>query len=261
MLLTEELIMPKDIAYKALAYEDRDNADELLRVLKECGMQDAYIEYDDITESHILYVNDADFSRAEDIVIDFHEELEDLEEENAAEDTDGNAAGEAGKTSGNEPSGQSPVYSAPEEKYSDNLSSAYTFLIFGILGIVALVLYDLGFIPVFTMAFASKVLFNVVMGALFIAFIVTGILSFRYSRTLKLEIDVNASKSKDIMEYLNSNLSREDIEGSCSDSEIPEEMLYYRRTDAIKKCIEDQFGSQPEDFLNQLCDEYYNKIF
>ncbi|MGN0408717.1 MAG: hypothetical protein ACI4EJ_10695 [Bacteroides sp.] len=249
--------MAKETAYEAVAYEnDSKNAEELLKVLKDCGMEDAYSEYDEISASHTLYVSNKDFSRAEDIVMTFYDDLDnaDSNSDKKENDTDGNETDCESVNS-------SSIYASSDDKYHDNLSSAYTFLVFGVIGIIFVILYDFGLIPVFSMTLSSKILFNIVMVILFVGFIVTGILSLKYSKKLKLQIDVYSAKSDDIAGYLADNLSREDIESSYDGTGLPEEMCYYRRIDAIRNCIVDKFGEQPEEFMNEMCDKYYNSIF
>ena len=69
------------------------------------------------------------------------------------------------------------VYHDNKSKAEDFKSSAYTLLIVGILGIVAIVLIELGIIP-FKMAAPGKYITYGVMGALFLIFIIMGISSF-----------------------------------------------------------------------------------
>lgn len=235
-------------SYEAVSYEaDTDTAHELLTVLKDCGMEDAYSQYDSISGSHVIYVSHTDYARANDIAVTFHNDLEDAGEKNGEDVT----------------AEEQPVllYSNSDEKYKDNLSSAYTFLIIGVVGLIALVLYDLGLIPVFKTTSASKILFNVVAAALFIGFIIAGIMSLRYSRKLKLAIDVDSAMLDKAVSYLEANLSKEAIENSYDSSDIPDEMKYYRRTDAIRQCISSEFADVSEELMNEICDKYYNSLF
>ena len=61
--------------------------------------------------------------------------------------------------------------------------------------------------------------------------------------------------------YLEANLSKEAIENSYDSSDIPDEMKYYRRTDAIKQCISSEFDDVSEELMNEICDRYYNSLF
>lgn len=239
-------------SYEAVSYEaDTDTAHELLTVLKDCGMEDAYSQYDGISGSHVIYVSHTDFARANDIVLTFHNDLEDAGDNSSGSSDDSSASDEQ------------PVllYSNSDEKYKDNLSSAYTFLIIGVAGLIALVLYDFGLIPVFRTTSASKILFNVVAAALFIGFIVAGIMSLRYSKKLKLAIDVDSAMLDKAVSYLEANLSKDAIESSYDSTDIPDEMKYYRRTDAIRQCLSAEFADISEELMNEICDKYYNTLF
>lgn len=250
--------MAKEPAYEAAAYEsNKDTAERLNRILKDCEITDSYIEYDKVSEAYIIYVNNRDFARANLIITEFYE---DEDNEAAPLDEDSPADTKSDADDGTDTAAAS-IYANSTDRYKDNLSSAYTFLIFGVIGIVVIVLYDLGMIPIFSMALPSKILFNVVMGVLFVGFIAAGAFSLRYSRRLKLKIDVLSAKSDEIMEYLKENLTKEEIENSYDGKDLPDEIRFCRRCDAIKKCITDKFGEQTEELLNDICDSYYESLF
>lgn len=86
-------------------------------------------------------------------------------------------------------------------------------------------------------------------------------MSLRYSRKLKLAIDVDSAMLDKAVSYLEANLSKEAIENSYNSSDIPDEMKYYRRTDAIKQCISSEFDDVSEELMNEICDRYYNSLF
>lgn len=249
--------MSKEPVYEAAAYEnDKDTAKKLVQILKDCEITDSYTEYDEISASYIIYVNNKNFSRADIIIKEFYEDREE-ESEDGANNSNTDSDADDGSGTGFQPA----IYANSTDRYKDNLSSAYTFFVFGTIGIIVLVLYDLGFIPVFSMALPSKILFNVVMGILFVGFIAAGAFSLKYSRRLKLQIDVWSAKTDDVMEYLNANLTKETIDASFDGEGMPDEIRCCKRIDAIKKCITDEFGEQPEEFINDICDSYYNSLF
>lgn len=228
------------MSFEAVAYEnDEKIAEALLSTLIESGLNDAYKEYDSIATCYNLYVASNDFPIAREIVHSFYENMQQSDDEEEA------------KTN---------IYENAEEKYKDNLSSAYTFLVCGAIGLILVILFDIGIIPVFTMTFPSKILFNFVSIGLFVIFIITGILSMHYSSKIKLDIDVNNSKIDEMLSYLRENLDLEDIESSYDKNNLPEEMYYFRRHEKISETIVKKFGEQPEDFLNMIVDTYLNEI-
>jgi hypothetical protein len=234
------------MAFEAVAYEnDKEQADKLLEIIKGAGINDAVMKYDGTSQCHRIYVPSRDFTLARDIVDSWHEE------QNGTPDY---GSDEAVDNTGDD------IYANTGDKYRDNLSSAWTFLICGIAGLAFLVVYDLGLIPVFSMATASKILFNVVMVLLFFGFLVIGVLSMRYSRKIKLDLDVNNSKNDEVMAYLRENLSLEQIDATYSKEELPQEMYYFRRYDAIREAVNEHFGQQNDEFLNAICESYLDEI-
>ena len=78
------------------------------------------------------------------------------------------------------------VYVSKETKKEDMRSTAYAFLSVGILGLLLLVLLWAGILTV-QLADYMKVMLTVVMGAMFLVFLVVGIQSLRQYQSLKTQ--------------------------------------------------------------------------
>ena len=85
------------------------------------------------------------------------------------------------------------VYRNSKELAGENKSSAYILLPVGTLGIIALVLIWFDVIPLYS-GLTSKIITSVVMGSLFVVFIVMGVLSLKNAKKL----DAEAAKEGDI---------------------------------------------------------------
>lgn len=246
------------MAYEPLTYEnDKERALKLEAALKNSGIEDTQIQFDTISSSYGIYVSTKEYAKAEEMVQSFYENEEDNESEINALQPD---TGKAKILSG----------ASTLDRYQDNLSTGYTFLVVGIAGILFLAAYDFGLIPFLSLAFASKIFFNIVAGALFIGFVLTGIFSLKYSSKIRLQIDVDDTKSTDIMEYLTKNVTAEQIDHMLAEeaqkeqrqeTDLPQEILYYKRTQQIQSFILKQYPETGEELLNHLSDAFYEKIF
>ena len=68
------------------------------------------------------------------------------------------------------------LYESSTDKYKDNLSSAITFFVCGGIGIILMILNDIGIIKIVTKDAPSFLFINIVLGLLFIGFIAIGVL-------------------------------------------------------------------------------------
>ena len=73
------------------------------------------------------------------------------------------------------------LYESSTDKYKDNLSSAITFFVCGGIGIILMILNDIGIIKIVTKDAPSFLFINIVLGLLFIGFIAIGVWSLKYS--------------------------------------------------------------------------------
>ena len=121
-------------------------------------------------------------------------------------------------------------YENSNEKYKDNLSSAITFLVCGIGGLIVVLLNDIGILKFFTYKGASGILTNVVLIGMFVAFIIIAAISFKAAKKAK------------------SNISTE-------------EKKYFSRSSYIKNEINKKYPDLNDDIVDSIADEYIEKIF
>ena len=108
-------------------------------------------------------------------------EFADSESENINENADDN------ETSGQKsPESATAAYVTKRTKYEDNKSSALTFLLIGGVGVVLVILHIAGVIN-FNLSTFSKLLTNIVMGAMFIIFLIVGAVSAKNCTRYKRE--------------------------------------------------------------------------
>ena len=115
------------------------------------------------------------------------------------------------------------LYESSTDKYKDNLSSAITFFVCGGIGIILMILNDIGIIKIVTRDAPSFLFINIVLGLLFIGFIAIGVWSLKYSNKIKAKAETEDKKAADVLNWLEDNITKEDIENSYT-GDIQEEI-------------------------------------
>lgn len=157
-----------------------------------------------------------------------------------------------------------PVYRAYQNsaaKAEDNRTSAYTLLFVGILGFVLVVLVFTGVISVFQNAETTRYFVCGVMGALFVLFIVFGVVSMRNSKILLIQAQSEDSLLSELAKWCEENLRAEQIDSGLFEEEISDEQKYFKRTEKMKSIINDKFLNLDQGLLEHFVDEYYQRLF
>ena len=154
------------------------------------------------------------------------------------------------------------AYQNSAQKAEDNKSSAYMLLIFGAFGLIAVILILMGVIPLYQNAVMTRYFVCGVMGALFLLFIISGIVSMKNFKMLSEKAASEDSLIEEITNWCTENLSAAQIdEGLFTSEEIPEEQKYFRRVDKMKQLIQAQFMNLEDAFLDNFIDDYYQNLF
>lgn len=147
-------------------------------------------------------------------------------------------------------------------KAQDNRSSAYTLLLVGGIGFIAVLLIFFNVTPLYPNGGITKYLVCGIMGAMFILFIVFGILSMHSSRVLFVKAKTEDSLLAEITRWCETNLNASDLDSELFGSEeMPEEQKYFIRADKMKALINDKFMNLDEAFVEHFVDEYYQRLF
>jgi len=164
---------------------------------------------------------------------------------------------------------KSGIYRNSAERAEDNKSSAWTLLTVGVIGIVALILVMAGIIPVHLYGISKYMVYGV-MFALFILFIVMGLVSLRNSKIFAKEAESESSLSDTMKEWCMTNIKPDELDavlfGEEEDEpvegeEISEEVKYFKRNEEIKRLISDKFMNLDEGFLEDFVDHIYEELF
>lgn len=153
------------------------------------------------------------------------------------------------------------VYQDKKAKAEDYKGSAYTLLIVGIIGIAALICMELGVLP-FQIAAPGKYITYLVMGALFLIFIIMGISSFKSSKKYASEAKSEDDLTEKIKTWARENINGDAIkEKAFFEQNTPEEMKYFKYFNVLKESIKQEFGNLNASYLESICEELYSEFF
>lgn len=160
------------------------------------------------------------------------------------------------------PIAPSALYENSETKAEDNKMSAYTLLFVGIAGMAVVVLGILGVLP-FHLTGTTKYMTYGIMSALFLLFIVMGMVSMKsyriFAKKAESENSIRSTMEKWCLETLHKD--ELDQELFSEDEDVAEEVKYFKRTGLLKERIAKQFMNLDQAFLDNFVDEIYEDIF
>lgn len=139
-------------------------------------------------------------------------------------------------------------------------SSAWALLIVGGGGCILVALGTSGIIP---LQLGNPYLFYGVMSAIFVLFLVMGLLSFKSARIFAEKAKADNTLMDTVEKWCLSNLKAEDIDDAVNASdEGDEEALFFGRVEYMKTRINSQFINLDQDLLDRFVDErLYDLIF
>lgn len=153
------------------------------------------------------------------------------------------------------------VYQDKRTKAEDFKSSAYTLFIVGVLGIVALVLMETGVLP-FRLAAPGKYITYVVMGGLFVIFIIMGISSFVSAKKYAQEAETEDDLTDGIKSWVRENITADKIRERVYFAEdTSEEERYFQYFEVLKDAIRQEFDGLNASYLEAVCEELYAELF
>lgn len=152
------------------------------------------------------------------------------------------------------------VYMNNEERAEENRTSACTLLMVGGVGFVIIILIFLDVINLH-MSVTNKYMVTGVMGALFILFLVMGIVSMKNSKILKVKASKENKLTMEIKKWCLDNISGNQVDESLNIVGQIKELQYFQRFDYMKKMIQNQFVNLDESYLERLIEEIYPEIF
>lgn len=158
---------------------------------------------------------------------------------------------------------KSGIYRNNAERAEDNKSSAWTLLSVGVIGIILLVLVMAGVIPLYFYGVTRFMVYGV-MFALFILFIVMGMVSLRNSRIFAKKAESDSTLSDTMKEWCLENLNAEVLDAELfggDAAQMASELKYFKRNEELKRMLSDKFMNLDEGFLEDFVDHIYEEVF
>ena len=158
---------------------------------------------------------------------------------------------------------KSKVYRSSAQRAEECLSSAWTLVIVGGVGLVVMILIITGILPLH-LASNIKYLSYGVMTLLFAVFLIYGIKSFQTAKNLSLEADIEEHLQSDVKEWFLESFHSEEIDEdsfSGNEEEMDDMDKYYKRIDNIKEKICSKYSDLEESFLDKIADDLYHEFF
>lgn len=153
------------------------------------------------------------------------------------------------------------VYQDKKSKAEDFKSSGYTLIFVGILGLVALVLLELGVFP-FSLSAPGKYITYLVMGTMFLIFVIMGFSSFKSFKKYAKEAETEDDLTSRIKAWTLENVTKESIvKKAALPVDMPDEVKYFRYFELLKGAIKREFGDVNVAYLESLTEELYGEIF
>lgn len=161
------------------------------------------------------------------------------------------------------------LYVDANTKLEDARSTASAFTIVGVIGIIALILLDTGALPI-QLATPSQVMVNVVMGVLFLIFLMVGIRSMFSIRKLTESVDEEQNREQEILSWFRDSYrsvsqatnpipkTANDTESS-GDSEQSE--LYFSRYEQMSSHLLTQYPDLQEEYVDHLVELLYEEFY
>lgn len=255
--LTEQLEQKYD--FESVVYIEKESGERLLELFHYSGIKEAVLVYHTESSNYEIQVDKKNYRKATDLLHIFTENEEDTNKKasNLFIDDD------SGKSILSDNDSSNPVtasYEKKEEKYKDNLSSAYTFLICGVLGLLIVFLDFFGAIKLLSSTGSAKIVLSIVMGLFFMFFIIISIKSFLYSSKLKRMAKEENEFINELFKWLDETITIESIDASFDDS-LAEVEKYFSRVAYIQDKIKSHTEDIDENFLSSMAEDYYNKLY
>lgn len=151
------------------------------------------------------------------------------------------------------------AYVSKKAKAEDMKSTAYTFTLIGALGIVCLILFATGVLPVQTAEY-MKLMICIVMGTMFFVFLVVGIRSFGQLKSMTSAADSEEDLLNEVLKWFKSTYNACDIDENL-DTTQPEELLYFARYEKMRQLLSEQYSDIDDSLSDHMIETLYAELF
>lgn len=249
-----ELIRDETEKKVAVVFGEEAEITELADFLRYSHIEDVEVRLDATDNVYEIFVPEKESKHAAKLAFVYKQEkAKEMFAQAIEEQVEDEKAGKA-------KSGKLSVYQDSATKAEENKSSAYTLLFVGILGMIVILLGLAGVLPIH-LGGTSKYLTYGIMSALFLLFIVMGVLSMKSYRIFAKKAESENSLKDTIEKWCKENLDASAIDEGLFEEDCSDEEKYFKRTQVMKEKIKKQFLNLDDAFLDDLVDGIYSVIF
>lgn len=266
----ETLVSEEELTdFTSVLFGEQEEMEKLKDFLTYNGIEKSKITFDETEQVYELFVDAKEEKQAKTIARVFLEQQEKERKENAAEEEaavdeflmpeeeEKMNSGELLKAA----SAQGGLtYMNSGAKAEENRSSAWVLLVVGVLGMLVMVLGITGVLP---LNIGNAYMFYGVMSAVFILFIVMGVVSMRNAKIFEKKAESENSLVDTLVKWSGENLTAEKVDAQIENAaDTPAEALYYKRFEVIRSQMNHQFMNLDQQMLENLIDtKIYEQIF
>lgn len=145
-----------------------------------------------------------------------------------------------------------------EEQYGEHSSAVGTLIVIGVLGIIVLILNEINLLNL-PFSGSSKYIVDIVMGTLFVFFIVGGISSLKKAKLLKPQIQLEKENIDLVINYLKECAKNDEFK--IINNELSEEEKSLFISQKAVALVQTKFPDLPDGFAYYVTDRYYQEIF
>lgn len=250
-----ELIPDEAEKKVAVVFGEQAEIEELAGFLRYSHIEDVEVRLDATDNVYEIFVPEKECKQAAKLALVYKQEkAKEMFARSMEQPVDENT--KDGKKKADKPS----VYQNSAAKAEENKSSAYTLLFVGVLGMIVIVLGLAGVLPIH-LGGNSKYLTYGIMSALFLLFIVMGVLSMKSYRIFAKKAESENSLKVTIEKWCREKLDATTIDDGLFEEEVSGEEKYFKRIQVMKEKIGKQFLNLDDAFLEDLVDGIYSEIF
>ncbi len=268
-----ELVDDLNNAPVALARGIEESLKEIQAFLNTNGLQSTFITYDKVRDTHELYCDKKDVEKAAGLLQVFQAKkqmeylsekyeipMEEMTPERAKElmEQEMEEAQEARKNSKGKGVAAKTSYVDKRERAEEYKSSGYVLTAVGIIGLVVLVCMYMGIIPGFE-SLRTNYMFLGVMGALFIIFIVVGLMSFTKIKTIIGQAEADEDMTAKVKAFMEEKITKNVLDKLASGG--AEEELFFQRAEYMEREIKKEFPDIDDALCEKLIDERYSELY
>ena len=151
------------------------------------------------------------------------------------------------------------AYVSKKDKKEEMKSTAYTFTIIGLAGIIFLILFETGIISL-NVASYMKIMIGIVMGAMFVIFFIVGLRYFMMLKNADSEVTKEEETYTNLLNWFKDTYPAEKIDASI-DGKLEDEQIYFARYEVMFQAINNKYPDLEESFVDHVIETIYSEYF